>query len=137
MNRFDTTFTTLVQRIAAGELTRQQAAVEAGVPLGTFKSWLSRSGATQGLQHVDGRATPRSTPLAESTPEKTLAYAEAVAECLRVSNPPSVLSVAKKYAPRGVSYKWLLHKVARARTAAAPRPSLGSTGPAQPDTMAA
>lgn len=129
MNRHDPEFKALVQRIAAGEISREQAAEIGGVPVNTFKTWLRRSGALEQIKH-----TRRSAGVyhfaAEKDPDKVAAYARAIAECLRARNPPSVLSVAKKYAARGVSYQWLLHKVAQARAGAATLASADNDGDA-------
>jgi transposase len=118
MNRHDPEFSALVDRIAAGQITREDAAAAAGVPINTFKTWLRRAGALGGLKH-----TRRSAGVyhfaAEKDPAKVAAYVEAVAECTREHNPPSVRSVAKRYAARGVSYPWLLHKVQQARAGSA------------------
>src|SRR4051812_7814026 len=107
MNRHDPEFQALVQRIADGEISREQAAELSGVPANTFKTWLRRSGALGAI-----KPTRRSAGVyhyaAQKDPDKVDAYRDAIEECLRPVNPPSVRSVALRYAARGVSYQWLL-----------------------------
>lgn len=114
MNRHDPEFQTLVDRLASGAITREEAALDAGVPLNTLKTWLRRAGALGGLKHTRRNAGAHHFA-AEKDPDKVDAYRNAIAECLRATNPPSIRSVALKYADRGVSYQWLLHKVGQAR----------------------
>lgn len=52
----DPRFKALVQQIADGVLTKEEAAEGAGINFHTFKGWLRRSGALEQLQHTSRRA---------------------------------------------------------------------------------
>lgn len=101
----------LFKRIAAGELTRSQAAEiaaeQTGLSQGTFLVWVSRAGAKGGLDHVKGSAGPNSPrSWAKLDPDKAKAYEAAMEEAL--TSKMSVLHISKKH---GVSYPYLLQKV--------------------------
>lgn len=105
-------YETLVQRIAAGELSREQAAAESenltGLKGGTFLSWLRTSGATQKLKPVRRNAGVNS-PFAHTDPDKIKAYEDAMA--LASSGRVSVRAAALRH---GVSYPYLLRKFHKA-----------------------
>lgn len=77
-------FDQLVERIAAGELTRKQAAAEADINFGTFKGWLTRTGAIAKLRHTRlnfGENSHFSN--AKRDPKKAEVYKEAVTKALQ------------------------------------------------------
>lgn len=79
MNRHSPEFLALIDRIAAGELTRNEAAAEAGIGLGTLNVWISRSKLNARLEPVARNKGPNH-PFATNTPERTELYERAVAE---------------------------------------------------------
>lgn len=105
-------FEALVDRIAAGEVTRDQAshlaAAATGVSPKTFLSWIRSSGAAQRLRGVRGNVGTNNIH-AHKDPDKVKAYEDAMA--LALSGKVSARTAALKYK---VSYKWLLVKMKKA-----------------------
>lgn len=103
----------LVNRIASGELTRQQAAdiahEQTGLSKGTFLVWLSSSGASERLKEQRGSAGDNSIHShAKNDPDKAKAYEEAVTMVLKG------MSGAQAARTFDVNYQYLMRKVAAA-----------------------
>jgi transposase len=106
----------LIDKIAAGEMTRQEAAAAAGLNFETFKGWLRRTeGALERLKHTRGnRGENHRKALVNTDPGKADAYRDAVAEIL--ASKASARSIWQaKYKARGVSYVYLCELVDRQR----------------------
>ena len=103
----------LVDRIAAGEITRAQAAELAHQATGqsaqTFLGWIRNSGASKRLRSVRGNVGANNIH-AHKDPVKVKAYEDALAMALSGQH-----SVRHAAANHGVSYQYLLHKVRKLR----------------------
>lgn len=89
-------FDELVERIAAGELTRQQAADLCGLNYHTFKGWITRSGAAAKLRDSRGNAGENNLHShAKTNPELAQAYKDAVLVVL-ANQKVSMLSIWRK-----------------------------------------
>jgi hypothetical protein len=110
-------FEALVDRVAAGEITRAQAAQIAsetvGVSPNTFLSWVRSSGAAARLKNVRGTVGQRNVH-AHKDPAVVKAYDDAVALALS-----GKVSVRQAAAAHNVSYPWLLAKVRKVQPAKA------------------
>lgn len=112
MKRNDATFNAMVARLAAGELTRQQAAEEYGVNYGTLCVWLGRSK----LNDSTARKTPKAVygaavDWAIKDPDKVKALDAAVAKVL--AGEISALAAAKQNPD--LSARTIADRVRRAR----------------------
>jgi len=100
---------TVVARIAAGELSREQASTELGIPFSTFSTYLRRGGFLEQLRHTRRNTGEHN---ANYDPEKAPAYAEALADVLKANaERGSITRAAKKH---GVNTIVLGRKVRKA-----------------------
>lgn len=103
----------LVERILAGEITRDQAAdissEQTGKSRSTFLTWIRNSGAAERLKAVRGSVGSRNIH-AHKDPVKVDAYEAAMA--LALSGKVSIRHAAAKYE---VSYPYLQRRVQAAR----------------------
>lgn len=120
MNRHSPEFKALVKRLQAGELTRKDAAEQAGLSYGTLSVWLSRSGVTAAIpdnrrtNHADKPFEPHAAVLngAEMTPDKAKALNAAVDKVLAGGT-----SARAAAAEMGVSHVTVAAKVRKIRIA--------------------
>lgn len=105
----------LVNRIASGELTRQQAAdiahEQTGLSKGTFLVWLSSSGASERLKEQRGTAGDNSIHShAKNDPDKAEAYKRAI-DAVMHGMPGA--QAARRF---DVNYQYLMRKVLNVRS---------------------
>lgn len=105
----------LVNRIASGELTRQQAAEiaheQTGLSAGTFLVWLSSSGASERLKEQRGTAGDNSIHShAKNDPDKAEAYKRAI-DAVMHGMPGA--QAARRF---DVNYQYLMRKVLNVRS---------------------
>lgn len=82
MNRHSTEFKALIDQLAAGTLTRAEAAERSGVKLNTLNAWISRANLAGTLKPAPRRYRGDAHHAAEKDPEKRSAWDEAVAKVL-------------------------------------------------------
>lgn len=110
-------FDELVERIAAGELTRKQAADLCGLNYHTFKGWITRSGAASKLRDSRGNVGENNLHShAKTNPELAQAYKDAVSVVL-ANQKVSMLSIWRKDFQH-LRYELLRQKVLAAKQTA-------------------